>query len=231
VDVSVVIPVLNEAALLGSTIARTWRAGATEILVVDGGSLDGTPAIARAAGARVLVSERPGRGMQQRLGAIEARGEALLFLHADTWLEEHGIEQIRRVFRSSQVHYGAFRQRITARGIAYRALEIGNAARVRGMRVAYGDQGIFVRRATLERIGGYPDLPLMEDVEVSRRLRCHGRPALLPGPLHVSARRWQRVGAVRQTLRNWRLLLRYRLGASPADLARAYDAGFGDAGR
>ncbi len=221
-DISVVIPVLNEAELIGSMLARTWEAGPAEILVVDGGSEDATPQIAEKAGCRVLFCDRPSRGLQQRVGAEQAKGEVVLFLHADTWLAPGGLEQIRTAMSDPHVLAGAFRQRIEAHGVLFRLLERGNVLRVRIRGMAYGDQGIFLRRKTLERLGGYPDLPLMEDVALMRKLRRQARPVLLAGPLHVSARRWLRAGVFRQSLRNWSLLARYRLGVSPERLAQIY---------
>ncbi len=220
VRVSVIIPALNEAANIAAAIDGAWRAGAREVIVVDGGSGDGTLEIAAGQSCLALSSAR-GRAVQQNVGARQASGDVLLFLHADTWLAAGGVGQIVEAVREAHVIAGAFRQCITAAGVLYRLLERGNALRARWGR-PYGDQGIFVRRDVFERVGGFPEVRLLEDVLLSRQLRRVGRLVLLPGPLHVSARRWQRHGVVRQTLRNWRILAAARLGVSPDRLAGLY---------
>ncbi len=122
----------------------------------------------------------------------------------------------------SQADCGAFRQQIEAEGLLYRWLERGNAWRVRRRGLPYGDQGIFVRRPLFEELGGFPDVRLMEDVLLMKALRRRAWPALLPGPLHVNARRWRRQGVIRQTIRNWLLLSAARAGVHPNRLARFY---------
>jgi rSAM/selenodomain-associated transferase 2 len=170
-----------------------------------------------------VIQSPPGRALQQNAGAAAARGPILLFQHADCWLAADSLRQIVRALNERPAAVaGAFRQRIAAQGPLYRLLEQGNAARVRWFGLAYGDQGIFVRRAIFEQIGGFAAVPLMEDVMLMRQLRRHGRPLLLPGPLHVSARRWRRQGVIRQTARNWCLLAAFFCGVSPASLARHY---------
>ena len=220
--VSVVIPTLNEAQSIRKTIWTTWRNRADEIIVVDGGSRDDTCDTAREGDCKVLRAGQPSRGLQLKLGAAHARGDVVLFLHADTWLEDDGIAQIRTELDDPSVLGGAFRQRIEARGVRYRLLEWGNAQRVRWFGMAYGDQGIFLRRDFLQQIGGVPAIPLMEDMELMRAFLRHARPKLLPGPIHVSPRRWQRKGVARQTLRNFMLRARYRRGVPPEQLARDY---------
>lgn len=143
-------------------------------------------------------------------------------LHADTVPCPAMGVQLAEALADPAVGCGAFRQRIDASGLLYRWLEAGNAFRARRLRTPYGDQAIFVRSELLERVGGVPDLPLMEDVELMRRLREHTRPVLLDGPLTVSARRWRRRGVVRQTATNWALVLAYRCGVSPERLASWY---------
>lgn len=219
--VSIIIPVLNEAEQLAAAIERAWAAGAEEVVVVDGGSDDETVAIARRSHCRFVESERS-RAKQQNRGAAVASGDVLLFLHADTWLPELATNQIIEALADSNVAAGAFRQAIDERGVLYRLLEGGNALRVRLRGLAYGDQGIFVRRQLFEQLGGFPEIPLMEDLRLMRTIRKRGRPVLLQGPLHVDARRWQRYGVVRQTLRNWTLLAAEKLGVSPARLAEFY---------
>jgi rSAM/selenodomain-associated transferase 2 len=191
------------------------------VIVADGGSSDDTVSLARSAGARVVDCPR-GRAVQQNVGARAASGDVLLFLHADTRLAENGVRQIEAALADVRVGCGAFRQAIEAEGRLYRLLEWGNGQRAAHRGLAYGDQGIFVRRALFEEVGGFPELKLMEDVFLLKRLRRRTWPVLLPGPLYVSARRWQRRGVVRQTLRNWTLLASARLGVHPDRLARFY---------
>lgn len=220
-DVSIVIPALNEAAVIAAAVQRARALAPREVLVVDGGSVDATAELARSAGAEVLAARR-GRALQQNAGAHAARGAWLLFLHADCWLDARAADQIATVLARPGTTHGAFRQRIAARGCVFRALEHGNAARVRLLGLPYGDQGIFVRRDLFWSLGGFPEVALLEDVLLAQRLRRIRRPALLTGPLHVSARRWQRQGVLRQTLRNWSILAAFAGGVSPDRLARFY---------
>ncbi|MBI1899808.1 MAG: TIGR04283 family arsenosugar biosynthesis glycosyltransferase [Planctomycetia bacterium] len=220
-SVSVVIPALNEAASIAQAVRRAWELGPREVIVVDGGSTDGTLDVARSCRCVALASPR-GRGVQQNAGAAAASGDVLLFLHADTWLDPGAIEQIAAALASDRVCGGSFRQRIEAPGFLYRLLECGNALRARWGR-PYGDQGIFLRRDVFFRGGGFPEAALMEDVLLVRKIRRCGRLVLLPGRIHVSPRRWQKHGIVRQTLRNWRLLTALGWGADPERLAEHYE--------
>lgn len=221
VEVSIIIPTLNEQAYVGRAVARARAMGPKEVIVVDGGSCDATAARARARGARVITGAR-GRACQQNLGAHKAAGQVLLFLHADTWLPADALRQIENVMDKSHVLGGAFYQKIDHSGPAYRLLERGNAARVRWFGLPYGDQGIFMRADIFRSLGGFPNAAIMEDLLLMQRFRRLGRPALLPGPLHVSPRRWCRHGIVRQTLKNWALLAAHRLGARTEWLAGFY---------
>ena len=219
--ISIVIPALNEAPRIGQAVERARALGTLETIVVDGGSQDGTRDLASAAGAIVLKT-RPGRATQQNAGAKAAKGHVLLFLHADCWLAPEGRTQIEAAFEDPRVEWGAFRQQIEAPGWKYRLLERGNGWRLRNRSLPFGDQGIFVRREAFERLGGFPEVRLMEDVLLARGLRARSRAAMLSGPIFVSARRWEKKGALRQTLRNWALLTAHRLGVSPDRLARYY---------
>ncbi|TWU05513.1 TIGR04283 family arsenosugar biosynthesis glycosyltransferase [Stieleria varia] len=218
-SVSVIIPTLREEGSIAETIQSVIDAGADEIIVADGGSEDQTIAVARAAGVDQVVESSPGRGIQLAKGAEVASSEWLLFLHADNRLAVQCIDQIRQL--DAEQIWGAFEQSIEATGWLYRWLETGNAARVRWRQMPFGDQAIFVRRRVYHQVGGFPAIPLMEDVEFSRRLRKVGRALLLPGPVLVDARRWQRRGVVRQTARNWTIQIAYRMGVSP-DRLRAW---------
>jgi rSAM/selenodomain-associated transferase 2 len=218
---AVVIPCLNEAARISRAIRSAQAAGAAEVIVADGGSQDESVDRARGSGAVVLSAAR-GRALQMNAGANQAHGDVLLFLHADAELPCSAGQQIDVALRDPRRIWGAFRQRIAARGAVYRVIEWGNAARVRWQRSAYGDQAIFVRKTAFDSIGGFDSVPLMEDVRLSRRLAKLAPPVLLEGPVSVDPRRWQRTGPVRQTLHNWWLLGRFRLGASPEQLAPKY---------
>ena len=219
--ISIVIPVINEAPRISQAIERAWQAGADEVVVVDGGSDDRTAEIAGHCRCQ-LVRSPVGRAVQQNRGAEIATGDTLLFLHADNWLEPHAVQQIRQALADPHVHCGAFRQSIEARGCLYRLLQWGNGLRVRLRGLAYGDQGIFIRRQLFEEIGRFPDVPLMEDLILMQRLRRSTWPVLLDGPLHVDARRWQRHGVIPQTIRNWCLVTAYCLGISTQRLAHLY---------
>ncbi|MCA9144204.1 MAG: TIGR04283 family arsenosugar biosynthesis glycosyltransferase [Planctomycetaceae bacterium] len=219
--ISVIIPAINEAALIGRAARSAWQAGADEVIVADGGSTDETVAIAKRERCRIVDSP-PGRAVQQNAGARQASGEILLFLHADNHLDPSAIEQIRDACADVGVQSGAFKQRIEATGFAYRLLERGNAWRVRWRGLPYGDQAIFLRTAFFETLGRFPEVKLMEDLLLMKKARSKSWPRLLDGPVHIDARRWQRHGVVRQTLRNWTLLVAYRLGLSPDSLARFY---------
>lgn len=218
--ISVVVPTLNEAAVLARTLAAV-PAGFFEVIVADGGSLDGTTAIALEHGARVTVSPA-GRGPQMNAGAAAARGGTLLFLHADTTLPTDAAARIGAALADPGVVGGAFRL-----GIDSPDLRLGLIARAANLRtritgVPYGDQALFVRRDAFDAAGGFPDVPIMEDVALGRALKRQGRVVLLPARVRTSARRWEREGVVRTTLRNAALISLYRLGVPPARLARWY---------
>ncbi len=219
--VSIIIPALNEAAVIERAITAAWQADADEVIVVDGGSHDDTVARAEAANCRVIASS-PGRACQQNRGAAEATGDVLLFQHADNWLDNTALKQVHRALQKPSIIAGAFEQRIAAPGSLYRWLERGNAWRARCWGLPYGDQGIFLRRQAFEQLGGFPNVRLMEDVLLMQRVRRKRRPVLLAGPIHIDPRRWQRHGIVRQTLRNWTLLAALRLGVTANELARFY---------
>jgi rSAM/selenodomain-associated transferase 2 len=219
--ISAIIPTLNEAAGIARAVEAAWDAGCCEVIVVDGGSTDQTLAVARTVRCLALSAPR-GRARQQNHGARHASGDVLLFLHADTRLDSGAAAQIAQAVQFQGAQAGAFVQRIEAHGRCYRLLERGNACRARWWGRPYGDQGIFLLRSLFQRVGGFPDVPLLEDVLLMRRVRCHAWPVLLPGPLWVSPRRWRRYGPLRQTLRNWGILLAAACGVAPSRLAGLY---------
>lgn len=218
---TVVIPAWNEAEGIAAAVESARLAGAFRIVVADGGSTDDTAARAAESGADVIAASR-GRARQQNAGAAVATEEGLLFLHADARLAPDCLRQAADALADRRVAAVAFRQQIEATGWRFRLLEVGNAARVRWRGIAYGDQGIGLRRETFLTIGGFPDVRLLEDLLLSRQLRRQGHVRLLPGPIRTSARRWQRHGVLRQTVRNQVLLLAHRCGVSPDRLAEFY---------
>ena len=187
----------------------------------DGGSTDGTVAIARAAGARVVTGAAC-RGRQLAAGAAAAHGAWLLFLHADARLAPGAGDELRRAMAAPEPAAYAFRLRIDGRRPAYRLVEWGTNARSRWARLPYGDQGLLLPRALYDAAGGFQAVPLMEDVLLVRRLVRLAPVRLLGAPVTVSARRWEQDGPARRTLRNWGLLLALWRGESPHRLAERY---------
>ena len=218
-DISVVIPALNEEAVIGRSIQSAVNAGATEIIVSDGGSTDETQQRSREFGATKVIRSIPGRGIQLNAGALFSSGQYVLFLHADNWLDAKCLEQI---CDASEPAWGAFEQQIDSSRRAFRWIEYGNALRVRFRSMAFGDQAIFVRRDIYKREGGFDEIELMEDVALSKKLRRIGKPILLSGPVTISPRRWETHGIVKQTIKNWSLQCGYKIGVSPSRLATWY---------
>jgi rSAM/selenodomain-associated transferase 2 len=226
----VVVPTLDEEACLGALLERLLGAReasdrADHVVVSDGGSRDRTLAIARAHGAATLGGA-PGRGAQLRRGAQAAGArdeDALLFLHADCVPHAGALRELRRALADPALRWGALHQRLAARGLFFRLAERAASARVRALGLVYGDCGLFVRAADYRAAGGFAELPLFEDLELSRRLRARGRPRVLRAAgLSVSARRWRAEGVLRVTLRNWIIQAAFLLGVDPRRLARHY---------
>jgi rSAM/selenodomain-associated transferase 2 len=213
---SVVIPTLNAAATLGPCLAALRQAD--EILVVDGGSADGTAALAQSSGARLVRSPR-GRGVQLAAGAAAARGDWLLFLHADTKLASGWRESAERHMACDPDKAACFRFRLDAGERRARLVEAGVALRVRMLGLPYGDQGLLVSRRLYDEVGGYRPLALMEDVDLVWRI---GRISALEVDAVTSAERWRRGGWLRRSGRNLLCLALYRAGMSPDRVARLY---------
>jgi rSAM/selenodomain-associated transferase 2 len=222
-SLSIVMPVLDEAARLSvalTALAPLRERDGVELIVADGGSRDDS--VARCAGRadRVIVAPR-GRARQMNAGAAAARGEALLFLHADTALPPGAPAAVARALAHHA--WGRFDVRIDGRSALLPVVAALMNLRSRASAIATGDQAIFVRRAAFDAVGGFPDQPLMEDIEISRRLRRQcGRPACLRDKVATSGRRWDRDGAWRTIVLMWRLRWLYWRGVSPERLAAAY---------
>jgi rSAM/selenodomain-associated transferase 2 len=221
--ISIVVPALDEAAGIGSVLEplQPLRERGHEVIVVDGGSTDGTPAVAAPLADRVISSPR-GRAVQQNAGAAAASGDVLLFLHADTALPHRADALVLDGLRSTGRGWGRFDVRLSGRHPLLRVVErmIGMRSRLSG--IATGDQAIFVRRDWFQRAGGFPPLPLMEDVAITRALRRLGPPLCLRARVTTSSRRWEERGVARTILLMWRLRWAYFRGADPAELARRY---------
>ncbi len=219
---SIIIPMLNEAAQLPELFAHLLpfqRAGC-EIVFADGGSTDGSARLAEIAGFAVVNAQR-GRARQMNAGVAAVGGDVLLFLHADTRLPEGAEQHIEQAL--SGVHgWGRFDVCITGRPFMLRVIGQLMNWRSRLTGIATGDQAIFVRRIVFERVRGYPDQPLMEDVELSKRLKQISRPACIAQCVSTSGRRWEERGVWRTILLMWRLRWAYWRGADAGELARRY---------
>ena len=221
--ISVVIPALNEEESLPETVRRARvNPQVCEIIVVDGGSQDHTKDVAKELGCRVLESP-PGRGGQMRLGAAQSRGDVVLLLHADTWLPPDAGRAALECLRDPSVVAGGFWKTFRNPSWLMRGSRFRCGLRLWFGRRILGDQGMFIRREVLERIGGVPDMPLMEELELCHRLRKAGRLVLADATVTTSARRFEKLGVIRTYLRMWSVMLRYRMGASAEELRSLYD--------
>ena len=220
---SVIIPTLNEAAVLAATLDRAMQGNGIEIIVVDGGSDDTTQEIA--AGKRVKFAKvQGGRAAQLNVGARLANGRHLLFLHADTLLPEGYALAVRDLLNNPTVAAGAFKFRTDGSGIRMRFLEWATNVRSSLFGWPYGDQGIFLEKRIFAELGGFRDLPIMEDFDLVRRLRRRGRVIVGPDSIVTSVRRWQSLGIMRTMLRNQLMIMGYYAGVAPERLASFYRA-------
>lgn len=226
-QLSIIIPVLNEAGVLPGLLDHLapLRACGAEVIVVDGGSGDGSQQIASRAGAQVICTER-GRARQMNAGASAAHGEVLLFLHADTALPlgaEQAIETaIRRGGRADEIAWGHFAVRIDGRAFMLRVVARLMNWRSRLTGIATGDQAMFMTRRAFEAVGGFPDQPLMEDIEMSKRLLARSRPICLMDRVVTSGRRWEANGVWRTIWLMCWLRWSYWRGVPASELARSY---------
>lgn len=221
---SIIIPTLREREQIAATLQalQAARRLGHEVILVDGGSEDGTCDVARPWVDCLLACAR-GRALQMNAGARQARGDVLLFLHADTVVSPEAVATLLAEFPSCGRSWGWFDVELSGRHPMLRVVERLMNARSRLTGITTGDHAMFVRRETFEELGGYPDIPLMEDVALSRSLKREGRPLCLDHPVVTSSRRWEERGIWRTILLMWRLRLAYALGADPHRLARSYN--------
>ncbi len=223
-SLAVVVPALNEAAHIQTTLhaLAPLRERGAQVVVVDGGSSDGTPALAVSGADQVIPAAR-GRARQMNAGAAATQSQWLWFVHADTVVPPQAVAAWPALAADAQIEWGHFQVQLLGRSRWLPMVAACMNARSRASGIATGDQGIFVRRTWFDRVGGFPDQPLMEDIEISARLRrSAGRPTVQSARLQTSGRRWDERGAWATIALMWRLRLLYSLGVSPEQLARAY---------
>jgi len=221
--ISIIIPVLNEESALRAhlPLLQQYRHAGHELIVIDGGSSDASVSVASGLADKVLESS-PGRGVQMNAGAVQATGPILLFLHVDTLLPEHAARVVKESLANSDRVWGRFDLKLSGGSSVFRLIEkmINMRSRYTGM--ATGDQGIFVLRSTFEQAGAYPEIPLMEDLALSSKLKKFSRPVCLRQRVISSSRRWEQHGIAHTVLLMWILRLQFFLGVSPHFLYRKY---------
>ncbi len=219
-SVAIVIPTYNEASTLPQALKRLDGLCADELIFVDGGSTDESRALIQAQGHRCLFSEL-GRAKQMNTGAQNTESDIILFLHIDTSLSSSDISSIKKSYNQGFLS-GRFNIKLSNPAITYCIISFFINLRSRLSRISTGDQGMFVRRDVFDAVGGFPDLPLMEDVAMSKRLKQVGKVACLSGKLTTSSRRWEQHGIVRTVMLMWKIRFLYWLGISPAKLVMMY---------
>ncbi|HEX7155460.1 MAG TPA: TIGR04283 family arsenosugar biosynthesis glycosyltransferase [Thermoanaerobaculia bacterium] len=218
--VSVIIPALNEEARIAATIDAAFAAGAADVVVCDGGSSDGTIAVARKQRARVITGETT-RARQLNRGAKEAAHEHLIFLHADTLLPAGAAIAVMRAL-AANAQFGGFELEFLEPSRRLRLAAFMINSRTKMTRCPWGDQAQFIRRETFHRLGGYADIPIMEDYDLAVRMKRAGRTTILPLRVRTSGRRFLEKGLLRTSAINWRIVAAWRLGVDPEKLARIY---------
>lgn len=222
---SIIIPVLNEAERINSLVhylREHFSENCYEIIIVDGDPQGGTINAIRDSSV-ICIRSPKGRGLQMNAGAATARGEILIFLHADTTLPENALEKISRALQGKDFIGGAFDLKIDSDKLFLRYISVRASHRSRLNRIPYGDQAIFIRKNYFDQISGFREIPLMEDVDLMRRIKKDGKKIIiLPDKVITSARRWESDGALYTTLRNQIILGLFYLGVSPHKLAKYY---------
>ncbi len=222
---SIILPVLREASLVNDVIDHLRgleNNNETEIIVVDGDP-EGTTLTAITRDNVIKLGSPRGRGRQMNAGAREAKGKILLFLHADTELPLNALRLIAAAMKDKRYVAGAFDLGIRSERLIFRLIESAASLRSRATRIPFGDQAIFVRKDYFEKIGGYKDIPIMEDVEIMKRIKKRGDTILIVRQrVHTSSRRWEKEGILRCTLRNWLLQVLYLVGVSPHRFSKLY---------
>lgn len=220
--ISIILPVLNEAEFISRALKalQSYRSQVHEVIVVDGGSRDDTLALAQSAADQVLVS-RPGRALQMNAGAAVATGDVLLFLHADSLLPDDAYDAITAVIQSGKT-WGRFNVRLSGQSWMFRIIERMMNWRSCLTSIVTGDQAIFVNRQLFIQVNGFPEIPLMEDIALSKKLRKHSRCACLKSLTVTSSRKWEKNGIAATVLLMWRLRLMYFFGVSADKLASQY---------
>lgn len=221
--VSVIIPVFNEVLAIQEALARLQWLSETghEVVVVDGGSVDESVALLQQGSAQVIRSVK-GRAKQMNAGARQSSGDLLLFLHIDTILSRHGFDHLLESIVEGEDVWGRFNVRLSGEHKMLRVVETMMNWRSRLTGIATGDQAMFIGRRLFERVGGFPDIPLMEDVEISKRLKNISRPICMKDTVTTSSRRWETEGIYRTIWLMWRLRFSYWMGTDPASLVQKY---------
>ncbi len=220
-SISIIIPVLNEAQMIARTISKAQTGTDIEIIVVDGGSNDGTVEIAHSLNVQ-LISTIPGRATQMNQGAANAKGDILIFLHGDTLLPAGFDSLVREALGKTNTIAGAFELSIGGKASSLRLVEKIVNWRSLYLEMPYGDQGIFLKANIFKEVGGFPTIPIMEDFELIRQLRKKGQIEIVSAPVLTSGRRWQKFGILKTTLINQIVIISYLLGVSPEILAQWY---------
>ncbi|MBD2390102.1 TIGR04283 family arsenosugar biosynthesis glycosyltransferase [Aphanizomenon flos-aquae NRERC-008] len=221
--ISIIIPTLNEADNIQEAIISSQIGSHIEIIIVDGGSQDQTLLIAKSLNVQAIISS-PGRAHQMNAGAMAASGEILLFLHADTRLPTNFDQMIRTTLAKPGIVAGAFTLQINSPHWGLRLVEFGVKWRCNLWQMPYGDQGIFLTKDVFQQVGNFPQIPIMEDFELMRKLKTLGKIYLLPTPVITSPRRWLKKGILQTTLGNQIIIIAYLLGISPNQIRNWYSS-------
>ncbi len=219
--ISIIIPTFNEEKILPATLEHLSSFEDCEVIVADGDSSDGTASIAKK--FAILASSSPGRGKQLNKGASLARGEILLFLHADTFLPAKALTAIKEYLKSPKVIGGRFLIQIDSNRIIYRIIETGINMRDWITKGFTGDQAMFIKRHAFEMLGGFKEFPFMEDLDMAQRMRKLGKIVRIPLAVRTSVRRWENNGVLKTILLMWIIRVLYLLGVSPYTLKRLYN--------